>query len=49
MSMQTFYESLHRSSSASGLLAIAKASLRKVLAVRSEMAWTEWEASVNAS
>ena len=51
MSMQAFYTKLHRADNpeASGLLHIARASLRKVFAVRSEMAWEGWgESSVTA-
>jgi hypothetical protein len=51
MSMQAFYTKLHRADNpeARGLLQIARASLRKVFAVRSEMAWESWgESSVTA-
>mgnify|MGYP006969438049 CR=1 FL=1 len=48
MSMQSFYDTLNRSR-LSGLFAIARASLRKVLAVRSQTDWTSWdESSVSA-
>lgn len=46
MSMQTFYTSLftpqYRTRSSLGLLAIARASLKEILAVRSELVWDDW-------
>jgi len=48
VSMQAFYTSLFSTSENqgvfSGLLRIARASLKEILAVRSEMGWDEWTA-----
>jgi len=46
VSMQAFYTSLfsttENNASLSGLLRIARASLKEILAVRSELYWDEW-------
>lgn len=49
VSMQTFYTSLFSATGneagLSGLLRIARASLKEILAVRSELAWDAWTAN----
>jgi len=49
VSMQTFYTSLfstpENKGTFSGLLRIARASLKEILAVRSELAWDAWNAT----
>lgn len=49
MSMQTFYTSLFtpqtQGKSLASLFAIARASLKEILAVRSELAWDDWTAN----
>lgn len=45
--MQAFYSKIHSTEKAEahGLIQIARATLQKVFAVRSEMAWTNWDES----
>jgi hypothetical protein len=46
MTMQAFYTDLFtHSAQENGLLSIARASLKKILAVRSELAWDQWGVS----
>jgi hypothetical protein len=49
VSMQTFYTNLFSTpgthGNLSGLLRIARASLKEILAVRSELAWDAWAAT----